>query len=122
MPDRLRLFLVEDDPDFVLLIRRSLERANHEVVTCGTAADALIVLGQTQFNLVILDWQLPDMDGLELIQRLHRDNLNPLEEAAAYQQLIEDFGLTHDAVAAQVGRHPNASSSATVSGSFSSLT
>jgi len=39
-----------------------------------------------------------------LVENLHRDDLNPLEEAAAYQQLIEDFGLTHDDVAARVGR------------------
>ncbi len=38
------------------------------------------------------------------MENLHRDSLNPLEEAAAYQQLIEDFGLTHDEVAARVGR------------------
>ncbi len=39
-----------------------------------------------------------------LVENLHREDLNPLEEAAAYQQLIEDFGLTHEEVAAQVGR------------------
>jgi ParB family chromosome partitioning protein len=39
-----------------------------------------------------------------LVENLHRDGLNPLEEAAAYQQLIEDFGLTHDDVAARVHR------------------
>ena len=39
-----------------------------------------------------------------LVENLHRDDLNALEEAAAYQQLIEDFGLTHDEVATQVGR------------------
>ena len=39
-----------------------------------------------------------------LVENLHRDGLNPLEEAAAYQQLIEDFDLTHDEVAARVGR------------------
>jgi ParB family chromosome partitioning protein len=47
-----------------------------------------------------------DATALEhaLVENLHRDDLNPLEEAAAYQQLIEDFGLTHEAVAARVGR------------------
>jgi len=39
-----------------------------------------------------------------LVENLHRDDLNALEEAAAYQQLIEDFGLTHEQVAARVGR------------------
>jgi ParB family chromosome partitioning protein len=39
-----------------------------------------------------------------LVENLHRQDLNPMEEAAAYQQLIEDFGLTHEDVAARVGR------------------
>ena len=39
-----------------------------------------------------------------LVENLHRDDLNALEEAAAYQQLIEDFNLTHERVATRVGR------------------
>lgn len=39
-----------------------------------------------------------------LVENLHREDLNALEEAAAYQQLIEDFGLTHDEVAQRVGK------------------
>ena len=39
-----------------------------------------------------------------LVENLHRQDLGPLEEAAAYQQLIDDFGLTHEDVAARVGR------------------
>ena len=39
-----------------------------------------------------------------LVENLQREGLNALEEAAAYQQLIEDFGLTHEQVAARVGR------------------
>jgi ParB family chromosome partitioning protein len=39
-----------------------------------------------------------------LVENLQREDLNPLEEAAAYQQLIEDFQLTHDEVAKRVGR------------------
>lgn len=39
-----------------------------------------------------------------LVENLHRADLNAIEEAAAYQQLIEDFGLTQDAVATRVGK------------------
>jgi len=48
-----------------------------------------------------------DQGALEqaLVENLHRQDLNPLEEAAAYQQLIEDFQLTHEEVAARVGKH-----------------
>src|SRR5215469_12366198 len=39
-----------------------------------------------------------------LVENLHRVDLNALEEAAAYQQLIDEFGLTHEQVASRVGR------------------
>lgn len=39
-----------------------------------------------------------------LVENVHRSDLNVLEEAAAYQQLIEDFSLTHDEVATRVGK------------------
>jgi ParB family chromosome partitioning protein len=43
-----------------------------------------------------------------LVENLHRDDLNPLEEAAAFQQLIEDFGLTQEEVAQRVGKSRSA--------------
>lgn len=47
-----------------------------------------------------------DVSAVEqaLVENLHRQDLTALEEAAAYQQLIEDFGLTHDQVAGRVGK------------------
>lgn len=47
-----------------------------------------------------------DMTSVEqaLVENLHRQDLSPLEEASAYQQLIDDFGLTHDDVAKRVGK------------------
>jgi len=48
-----------------------------------------------------------DQSSLEqaLVENLHRQDLNPLEEAGAYQQLIEDFSLTHEEVASRVGKN-----------------
>lgn len=39
-----------------------------------------------------------------LVENLHREDLNPLEEAGAYQQLLEDFGLTHEQLAGRIGK------------------
>lgn len=50
--------------------------------------------------------QVGDEDSLEhaLMENLHRSDLNPLEEAAAYQHLIDDFGLSQEEVAKRVGK------------------
>ena len=50
--------------------------------------------------------EVSDDTSLEqaLVENLHRQDLNPLEEAAAYQQLIEDFHLTHEELATRVGK------------------
>lgn len=52
-----------------------------------------------------------------LIENVHREDLGALEEAAAYQQLLEDFGLTHDQLASRVGKNR-----ATISNSLRLLT
>ncbi len=51
-----------------------------------------------------------DLSSLEtaVVENLHRQDLNPLEEAAAYQQLIEDFSFTQEQVATRVGRSRSA--------------
>ena len=51
-----------------------------------------------------------DAESLEqaLVENLHREDLNALEEAAAYQQLMEDFGLTQEQVATRVGKSRSA--------------
>jgi len=50
--------------------------------------------------------QTEDADMLRdaLLENLHRANLNALEEASAYQQLLEDFGITQDELAKRIGR------------------
>ena len=47
-----------------------------------------------------------DVHSLEqaLVENLHREDLNPLEEAGAFQQLVDEFGYTHEQVAGRVGK------------------
>jgi ParB family chromosome partitioning protein len=55
-----------------------------------------------------------DVSGLSeaLVENLQREDLSPLEEAAAYRQLLEDFGLTHEEIGARVGKSRPAISNA----------
>ncbi len=75
MSESLQLFLVEDNDDVAYVLRRCLERAGHQVTVCRTGADALIVLSHSQFHLVVLDYYLEDMSGLDLLHALRREGI-----------------------------------------------
>jgi ParB family transcriptional regulator, chromosome partitioning protein len=70
------------------------ERRWRAAVQAGLAAIPAIVR-QTRDDAMLRD---------ALLENLHRTNLNPLEEAAAYQQLLDDFGCTHDELATRIRR------------------
>lgn len=60
--------------------------------------------GITRVPVILKD--ASDMEALELalIENLQREDLNPIEEANAYHHLIDEFGLTHEEVSAQIGK------------------
>jgi len=61
-------------------------------------------LGLTTIPAVIKNTADEDMLRDALLENLHRANLNPLEEASAYQQLLADFGITQEQLASRIGR------------------
>jgi ParB family chromosome partitioning protein len=70
------------------------ERRLRAAVSAGLAAIPAIVR-ETNDDAMLRD---------ALLENIHRTQLNPLEEAAAYQQLLEEFGATHDELAHRIGR------------------
>jgi len=60
--------------------------------------------GLAAIPAIIKDTHDDDLLRDALLENLHRSELNALEEAAAYQQLLDDFGCTHDELAARIGR------------------
>ena len=60
--------------------------------------------GRTTVPAIVKETDDDDLLRDALLENLHRSQLNALEEAAAYQQLLEDFGCTHDELAARIGR------------------
>ena len=65
-----RLLIVDDDPELLRFLMEELtEQGLHcDGANCG--GDALLQLRQEQFDLVLLDWTLPDFDGIEICRRL----------------------------------------------------
>jgi ParB family transcriptional regulator, chromosome partitioning protein len=61
-------------------------------------------IGREVIPAIVRDTKDDAMLRDALLENIHRANLNPLEEAAAYQQLLEEFGATHDELAKRIGR------------------
>jgi ParB family chromosome partitioning protein len=60
--------------------------------------------GLTEIPAIVRDTSDENLLRDALLENLHRSELNPLEEASAYQQLLEDFGITQDELAKRIGR------------------
>lgn len=60
--------------------------------------------GLARIPAIVRETDDADMLRDALLENLHRSQLNPLEEAAAYGQMLEDFGITHEELAQRIGR------------------
>lgn len=67
------LLLVDDDQNTSRAMSRLLERVGYTAVCLSSGAEAIHVLKDLRFDLVILDWMMPEMDGLQVLQRLRDD-------------------------------------------------
>ena len=76
----------------------------YELIMGERRLRATKALGLSSIPAVVKNTADEDMLRDALLENLHRANLNPLEEASAYQQLLADFGITQDQLAAKIGR------------------
>ena len=65
-----RLLIVDDDPELLLFLRDELSDTGCECSCCNNGQDALFRLRKESFDLVLLDWTLPDLSGVEICKRL----------------------------------------------------
>ncbi|WP_258804084.1 ParB/RepB/Spo0J family partition protein [Pseudarthrobacter sp. NS4] len=89
-----------------IVVRKSTETGSEpfELVMGERRWRAVQAAGLETIPAIVRDTTDDDLLRDALLENLHRSQLNPLEEAAAYQQLLEDFGTTHEQLADRIGR------------------
>jgi ParB family chromosome partitioning protein len=86
------------------VVVRSNEKGEYELIMGERRTRAAREAGLTSIPAVVRDTADEHLLRDALLENLHRSELNPLEEASAYQQLLEDFGITQEELATRIGR------------------
>lgn len=81
----MRIAILEDDPDQAALISLWLTQAEHKVDSSGDAASFLRAVRRESYDLYLLDWVLPDLSGIEVLEKLRSemDDYTPVVIATA---------------------------------------
>ncbi|MEU4642161.1 ParB/RepB/Spo0J family partition protein [Micromonospora sp. NPDC023814] len=86
------------------IVVRQLDDEKYELVMGERRWRAAQAVGRESIPAIVRDTRDDAMLRDALLENIHRANLNPLEEAAAYQQLLDEFGATHEELAQRIGR------------------
>lgn len=87
-----------------VVVRPNPAGEGYELIMGERRLRATRIAGVETIPAIIRDTEDVDLLRDALVENLHRSQLNPLEEAAAYQQLIDDFDLTHEQLAERISR------------------
>lgn len=86
------------------VVVRATEDGTYELIMGERRTRAAREAGLTSIPAVVRDTADENLLRDALLENLHRSELNPLEEASAYEQLLEDFGITQEQLAQRIGR------------------
>ena len=86
------------------LIVRKLEDGNYELIAGERRLRAAKIVGLEFVPVIIREYTDAQMSEISIIENVQRENLNIIEEAQAYERLINEFGHTQEVVAAKIGR------------------
>ena len=73
----MRVAILEDDPDQLALLKRWLSDAGHDVHAYSSGRDAMRLAGRESFDIYVLDWQVPDVSGADVLVWV-RENVSKL--------------------------------------------
>ena len=67
------VLIVDDEAPILALVRYNLEKAGYRVLEAADGREALLVASEEQPDIIVLDWMLPSLSGIEVCRRLRRD-------------------------------------------------
>ena len=70
------ILCIEDHPDNMTLVRRIIQASDYNLIEAGTGLQGLLIAESQRVDLILLDINLPDIDGYEVVRRL-RSSSNP---------------------------------------------
>ena len=83
------IVIAEDERDLSALVRRHLEDEGHRVVQAFDGPSAVVAVQQERPDLLILDWMLPRLDGLEVCRRVRRESIVPILMLTARSEEVD---------------------------------
>ncbi len=86
------------------VVVRTRDEGGYELIMGERRTRAAREAGLSAIPAIVRETSDEDLLRDALLENLHRSELNPLEEASAYQQLLSDFGITHEELATRIGR------------------
>ncbi|MCL6558278.1 MAG: ParB/RepB/Spo0J family partition protein [Firmicutes bacterium] len=86
------------------VVVRVMEEGGYELIAGERRWRACKAMGYKKIPAVIKEYRDLEATAVSLIENVQREDLNPLEEATAYSQLMEEFGLTQEEVSGRVGK------------------
>jgi signal transduction histidine kinase/CheY-like chemotaxis protein len=96
--ERLRILLVDDDPIALLLLAHHFRMLGHEVLECATPGAALEAFAAAPFDAVVIDYELPEMNGAELAE-----NFRAMADASSHKPWLVLLS-GHDPASLSLGR------------------
>jgi two-component system OmpR family response regulator len=85
-----RVLVVDDEPSIVDAVSTALRYEDYDVKQAATGRDGLALAAEFQPDLIVLDWMLPDIEGTEVVRRLHERGFSPAVLFLTARDTVDD--------------------------------
>jgi len=73
-----KILVIDDDQDILNLLKKAFETRGYDVVTTTTGADGVRLSSESSPDIILLDIELPDIDGIEVCQQIRQHSITPI--------------------------------------------